>query len=59
MSNTEKLQAVINTLALLNMPPTYDNVNHLTGIYQTLCAVRDDLDAQAVRVEAVEVEADE
>lgn len=43
MSNAEKLQAVINTLSLLNMPPTFDNVNHMTGIYQTLVQIRDEL----------------
>ena len=43
MSNAEKLQAVINTLSLLNMPPTFDNVNHMTGIYQTLAHIRDEL----------------
>lgn len=43
MSNAEKLQAVINTLSLLNMPPTFDNVNHMTGIYQTLAQIRDEL----------------
>ena len=36
LSNAEKLQAVINTLATLNMPSTFDNVN-------TLTEVRDDL----------------
>lgn len=36
-----KIQAVINTLELLNMPPTYDNVNYTLGIYNTLVEVRD------------------
>ena len=36
-----KIQAVINTLELLNMPPTYNNVNHMLGIYNTLAEVRD------------------
>lgn len=36
-----KIQAVINTLELLNMPPTYSNTNYLLGIYNTLVEVRD------------------
>ena len=43
LSNAEKLQAVINTLATLNMPSTFDNVNRMTGIYRTRTEVRDDL----------------
>lgn len=39
--NSEKLQAVINTLKLLEMPPTYENVDRMTGIYKILCEVRD------------------
>jgi len=35
-----KVQAVLNTLELLNMPSTYDNVNHMLGIYNTLTDVR-------------------
>jgi len=38
-----KIQAVINTLEILNMPSTYDNVNHMMGIYNTLVEVRDEL----------------
>ena len=43
MKDSEKIQAVINTLALLEMPVTYDNVNRMTGIYNTLAEVRDGL----------------
>lgn len=43
MSNAEKIQAVMNTLAILEMPSTYDNVNKMLGIYNTLKEVRDDL----------------
>ena len=43
LNNAEKIQAVINTLAMLNMPSTFDNVNKMTGIYKTLIEVRDDL----------------
>lgn len=48
-----KIQAVINTLELLNMPPIYDNVNHMLGIYNTLVEVRD-----AIREEKKEVAED-
>lgn len=37
------VQIVINTLEILNIPATYDNVNHLTGIYKTLYQLRDGL----------------
>ena len=37
----EKIQAVINTLEKLTIPATYDNVNMMLGIYQTLIEVRD------------------
>lgn len=43
MSNAEKIQAVMNTLAILEMPSTYDNANKMLGIYNTLKEVRDDL----------------
>ena len=43
MSNAEKIQAVMNTLAILEMPSTYDNVNKMLGIYNTLKEVMNDL----------------
>lgn len=43
----DKIQAVINTLETLNMPSTYDNVNRVLGIYNTLVDVRNDLRAMA------------
>ena len=43
MDNATKIQAVLNTLELLNVPSTFDNVNKLLGIYQTLVNVRDSL----------------
>lgn len=43
MTNAEKIQAVINTLELLEIKPTYNNCNCLTGIYHTLFQVCDDL----------------
>lgn len=41
----EKIQICINTLGVLNMPPTNDNVSHMTGIYRLLYEVRDQLAA--------------
>lgn len=45
-----KIQAVINTLDLLTMPPTYDNVNHMLGIYTTLVEVRDAIQEEKTEV---------
>lgn len=39
----EKVQIVINTMEILNMPPTYDNVNHVYGMYKMLMSIRDEL----------------
>ena len=45
MDLAAKLQAVINTLELLKMPASYENVNYLMGIYKTLAEVRDALNS--------------
>ena len=50
LTNAEKIQAVLNTLELLSVPPTFDNVNRMTGIYQTLAEVRDALAAEKTEV---------
>ena len=47
------IDQVINTLKILNIQPTYDNVNHMTGIYQALFYVHDQL------VQKTEAPADE
>jgi hypothetical protein len=39
----ERIQIVINTLEMLNIPATFHNVNRLTGVYNTLIKVRDKL----------------
>ena len=52
LTNAEKIQAVLNTLELLSIPPTFDNVNRMTGIYQTLAEVRDDLKSAEVKANA-------
>ena len=54
MNNAEKIQAVLNTIEILNIPATYDNVNRLMGIYSTLVEVRDDLNKPAETTEATE-----
>lgn len=41
--NAEKIQAVINTIKMLDMPMTYENADHVLGIYQTLVEVRDSI----------------
>ena len=43
MDNANRIQAVINTLQTLEMPPTYDNANKMLGIYKTLVEIRDEL----------------
>ena len=40
LSPAELIQAVINTLQLLEMAPTYNNSNRMTGIYNYLAKVR-------------------
>lgn len=45
MDNATKIQAVINTLALLEIPASYSNVDRMLGIYKTLAEVRDSLAA--------------
>ena len=50
-----KVQVVINTMETLNMPPTYDNVNHVYGMYRLLMDIRDELAAMpAEKTEEVE-----
>lgn len=46
MKNTEKIQAVINTLESMEIRSTYDNMNRMLGVYQTLAQVRDKLAAE-------------
>lgn len=35
------IQQVINTIGVLDIKPTYSNVDHITGIYKALVYVRD------------------
>ena len=45
MDNATKIQAVINTLALLMIPASYENADKVVGIYKVLAEVRDSLAA--------------
>lgn len=38
-----KIQVVINTLQTLNITASFDNMNHMMGVYQTLAGIRDEL----------------
>ena len=38
-----KIQIVMNTLETLNIPATFDNMNRLTGIFNLLAGLRDEL----------------
>ena len=62
LSNSDKIQVVINTLKSLEMPPTYDNSSRMVGIYKMLVEVRDEIHAQEEAAkqaeEPVEVEED-
>jgi len=49
--NSEELQKVINTLELLDIRPTYDNMSKLLGCMQVLAEVRDDIKKQEVVVD--------
>lgn len=53
MSNAEKIQLVMNTIELITIPATFDNVNRITGIYNTLAEVRNDLQKPAEKPEEV------
>ena len=56
LTDAQKLQAVINTLEMMNIPATYDNVNKLTGIYQTLFAVMNSIEAKEALERSAESE---
>ena len=58
IDNVTKIQAVINTLAMIKFDGTYNNCNCLLGIHQTLKEVRDDLLAQKQEAETNAGEAD-
>lgn len=41
LSLKEKIQLVIDTLQQINIPATYENMNHLMACLQLLCQIRD------------------
>ena len=47
-----KIQAVIMTMQNLDVKASFDNVNHLLGIYQTLTGIRDELQATDLKGDA-------
>ena len=51
LSNAEKIQVVMNTIGMLDLKPTKENVNWLTGIYNVLEEVRDALAAPVTEVD--------
>jgi hypothetical protein len=61
LSNSEKIQVVINTLKNLEMPPTYDNSSRMVGIYNMLVEVRDAIHAEELEAqkEPAEVKEDD
>ena len=38
-----KIQAVLNTLEILDMKPTYNNTNRMLGIFNTLTDIKNEL----------------
>ena len=62
MTNAEKLQAIRNTLGIMQIPNTERNVEMLYGIYRTLGEVQADLmkdeEPQIEMAAAEEVEGD-
>ena len=58
LNNSEKIQVVINTLEKLVISPVLDNVSKLTGIYNLLYQVRDDLANQEAKDKSEETPAE-
>ena len=51
MNNSERIQAVIDTLQMLQMPTTYDNMSRLLGSLQALAEIRDNIKEKTGEVE--------
>jgi hypothetical protein len=56
MDNATKIQAVINTLEMLEMPAKFSNMDKMMGIYKILAEVRDSLAAPGKPKEEAEDE---
>ena len=54
----KQIQIVMNTIGVMEIPPTWENVNRLTGIYQLLRQLRDELDEKPAEETDGEVEDD-
>lgn len=49
-----KIQAVLNTLEILDMKPTYNNTNRMLGIFNTLNDIKNELMQQQKEQEGQE-----
>lgn len=49
-----KIQAVLNTLEILDMKPTYNNTNRMLGIFNTLTDIKNELMQQQQEQEGQE-----
>lgn len=58
LTKAERIQAVINTLQVLELPATFDNCNKMTGIYAQLMKIRDELHEEEAAENAGEPEAE-
>lgn len=59
MTNAEKLQAVKNTLGIMQIPTSESNVDRLYGIYKVLTEVQNDLSNKEPQIELEAVEEEE
>ena len=58
LTKAERIQAVINTLQVLELPATFDNCNKMTGIYAQLMKIRDELHEEEAAENAGDAEAE-
>ena len=58
LTRSERIQAVINTLQVLEMPATFDNCNKMTGIYTQLIQIRDELHKEEAAADDGDAEAE-
>ena len=49
-----RIQAVLNTLEILDMKPTYNNTNRMLGIFNTLTDIKNELMQQQQEQEGQE-----
>lgn len=58
LNAAEKIQVVINTLKELDVKPTYENCNYITGMYKLLIEVRDEIHEKEAGGDAGEADAE-